>query len=866
MKTPYSLWLRSLHFAVAFSLITAAAHATPPAATRIGDYQTAGSGPLTSISTWEVFVAGPSGTAADGSFVPATAVPTNADGTITIRASHTITLATAATLDELFIEYGGTLEHSGVSNLTITTSPAPYNLVVQGTYRELSTSGRVIAAPGAGIVIDETGIWRHSANGGTIPTALWSPSSLLLFDGITTATTLASTARLGQEFGRITWDCPLQTSTFALGPLSTETNAVSTVAAGDMIVTSTGAGTLQLASNSKINPVRIGSSFEQFAGRVTVNATANGPRTLSVGGDFTLHGGTFVVTRASAPATPLATGALTVTGGINLLGGTLNITQFNRPGSISVTGGVGLAAGSQLRATGSAAATFNFAQGPSRLYTNLGTVSGSIFFNVNGGSTVDFGIYALFGTGTFTLSDGAVARIGSPDGITAAGQPDALLGNVRVGTTPFQRTYSPLGYYIYTGTQPQRTGTGLPLGIGAATATLNAGGIAITTSAPTNTVTLSRPLRLNGELQLEMGQLISSSTAKLTLGPTGFLNVSNSGSDDSHVEGVMAREMDDTQTLYVYPVGDMGDYRPIEMRLTDPSGTATYDITASRAPAPNSTQLAGEGAMHIETLLGDTHWPIARTAGTTTGIIRIPFTPGITTDLLKLTVAGYNPGTAKWENLGLVARDLVNNWVEATVPPQYTMVSLARAGENPLPVELTRFAAVRRAGVVELTWATASEQNSAYFAVERSAAGRDFTEVTRVTAAGNSVIEQRYATTDAKPLTQTSYYRLRQVDRDGRIAYSDIVAVRGGAGPVEPVSVYPNPTVDACTVHLPSIGGGTMVSVVNMLGQVVLTQTPEATASECHLNLTALPAGTYLVTVATPGQPSVSQRLVKSAQ
>ncbi|MBC7447734.1 MAG: T9SS type A sorting domain-containing protein, partial [Hymenobacteraceae bacterium] len=665
-----------------------------------------------------------------------------------------------------------------------------------------------------------------------------------------------------------TWNCLTQTSVFAFGPLGTESINVATVATGDMRVMSTGTGTLQLATSARrSNVIYLSAGYEQFGGRVTVNARANGPRTVDVANDFVLRGGTFAVSSASLSLFPSATGGLRIAGDLNLRGGILNITETPAPGSISVTGGVALAEGATLRASGTGTATFNFAQGPTRLYSNLGTVAGPILFSVNGGSTVDFGIYALFGTGTFTLSDGGVAKIGSPDGITAVGAPDAQLGNIRVGTvSPFQRTYSPLATYLYTGTQSQRTGSGLPLEIGTTSATLNAGVLGISTSSAANSVTLSRPARLHGELMLELGQLISSPMAMLTLSTSAVLNPTFPGSADSHVEGVMAREMDETKALYEYPIGDNGDYRPLALRLTNPLGTATYQVEARREPAPNSTSLSSQGSTNVAELLGDTHWLVARAVGTTTAILRIPYDPAITPDLNLLTIAGYNTLTARWENLGLIARNQTDNWVEAEFPTQYSMAMLARAGVDPLPVELIRFAATRRASTVELTWATASEQNSAWFVIERSANGTEFADQARVAAAGNSAKELRYAATDANPLAPTSYYRLRQIDQDGRFTHSDIVAVRGGAGPATALSLYPNPAIDVLTVQLPAAAAGTTVRVVNALGQVVLTRTVEAAASQCVLNIATLPRGSYRVTVLAPGQPTVSQRLVKAAE
>ncbi|RZL16776.1 MAG: hypothetical protein EOO62_00230, partial [Hymenobacter sp.] len=99
-------------------------------------------------------------------------------------------------------------------------------------------------------------------------------------------------------------------------------------------------------------------------------------------------------------------------------------------------------------------------------------------------------------------------------------------------------------------------------------------------------------------------------------------------------------------------------------------------------------------------------------------------------------------------------------------------------GRAPLPVQLLSFTAARQGSAVRAAWATASEVNSAYFVVERSADGHTYADVQRVAAQGSSVSRHDYAALDALPLPGTSYYRLRQVDQDGTVAYSSTVAVR----------------------------------------------------------------------------------------
>jgi hypothetical protein len=125
-----------------------------------------------------------------------------------------------------------------------------------------------------------------------------------------------------------------------------------------------------------------------------------------------------------------------------------------------------------------------------------------------------------------------------------------------------------------------------------------------------------------------------------------------------------------------------------------------------------------------------------------------------------------------------------------------TFTIASSSEENPLPVNLLAFnAQVTENKEVKLKWKTASEQDNDYFTVERSTDGIVFNEVARVSGAGNSAVENNYATVDRNPLAGISYYRLRQVDFDGGQETFPMVAVEiEGITLNEPrLNVHPNP-------------------------------------------------------------------------
>lgn len=94
-----------------------------------------------------------------------------------------------------------------------------------------------------------------------------------------------------------------------------------------------------------------------------------------------------------------------------------------------------------------------------------------------------------------------------------------------------------------------------------------------------------------------------------------------------------------------------------------------------------------------------------------------------------------------------------------------------------LPVELTSFDVTKNNDDIQLEWNTASEKDNNYFSVERSFNGETFLPIGQVSGHGNSSQQNNYHFTDPNPAPGIYYYRLRQVDYNGRFEMSPIRAV-----------------------------------------------------------------------------------------
>ena len=173
--------------------------------------------------------------------------------------------------------------------------------------------------------------------------------------------------------------------------------------------------------------------------------------------------------------------------------------------------------------------------------------------------------------------------------------------------------------------------------------------------------------------------------------------------------------------------------------------------------------------------------------------------------------------------------------------PDGTALQFKGCSVNPLPVELTSFAATAAGDHAELTWATATERNNDYFSVERSDDGLLFAEVGRVTGAGTTGKPQSYSFAQAADGSGTVYFRLRQVDFDGQFEYSDVVAVDFEGA--ESLSVANTLAVDELQVVT---GGETVFQVVTLSGDVAMSG--HLGEGRTSLDVSALTPGMYVLT------------------
>ncbi|TZF86003.1 T9SS type A sorting domain-containing protein (plasmid) [Pedobacter sp. BS3] len=180
-------------------------------------------------------------------------------------------------------------------------------------------------------------------------------------------------------------------------------------------------------------------------------------------------------------------------------------------------------------------------------------------------------------------------------------------------------------------------------------------------------------------------------------------------------------------------------------------------------------------------------------------------------------------------------------------PVTYTVGDVCAA---PLPVSLIDFISATANGIVTLKWSTASESNNSYFLLERSTDGKVFSTLDKIPSKGsNSTTRQDYQFMDRNPANGTNYYRLTQVDNDGKakelaISTADISLSN------TPQKIYPNPLKgNSFSITLnKKLTGPVTISISDLSGEEIYKKTVQALSGKVQVELSAKPAtGVYVV-------------------
>ena len=180
-----------------------------------------------------------------------------------------------------------------------------------------------------------------------------------------------------------------------------------------------------------------------------------------------------------------------------------------------------------------------------------------------------------------------------------------------------------------------------------------------------------------------------------------------------------------------------------------------------------------------------------------------------------------------------------------------------------LPVRLGTFNGQIVKGKSELNWVTQTETNNRGFDIEKSTDGRIFNRIGFVAGMGNSTLRNSYSFTDPAKLERVQYYRLKQLDRNGRATHSQVVKLTQDGMPLQLSHVVNPATTNLIFTLNDAPKQAIQVTLLDGAGRAVLKQAmPGNNSNVFRLNIANLPNGVYTLWLQGEGLKE-TRRVVK---
>ena len=320
----------------------------------------------------------------------------------------------------------------------------------------------------------------------------------------------------------------------------------------------------------------------------------------------------------------------------------------------------------------------------------------------------------------------------------------------------------------------------------------------------------------------------------------------------------------ETNTSAYDPVG-------VEMEINSPGNVGGYVDFSSYSTSVNNLPLP-DGVSNLDhfdnTIPSDGEWVYDRFwridalnySTIPSGVLSFEYaanemTGNLTYGSSFLQAQQYDPVANTWGGLsGLLGTDNISGTVSgvgftpSNLTPYWTLVEQI----TPLPVELTSFDVAwnnEKRRTAKIDWTTASEKNSDFFEVLRSADGISWQTILKVDGQGTTNSITEYKENDITPLSGISYYRLKQTSFDGEYTYSSIKSLyKEGNG--EDVTVYPNPSSGSFQLDFTNRNKDNYtVLIINSSGKIVRSIKSKPDSNSQIVDISELSRGVYIISV-----------------
>jgi len=674
----------------------------------------------------------------------------------------------------------------------------------------------------ANLTFASGGAYVHAQNAGEIPICSWSAGSTCFVTGVIDT----APAWTNQSFYNFVWNCPAQTANLNLGwdDGSVVLHGTLSVLNTNWSRGSTTTPTPQLRLFADTGSCTIEGDLIVSGRNAALSAMGSHyPDTITIKGNIVVSGNSVLSLSNNSAGV-----------GLWYLKG-----NFSSPdtGTLSKSN-----SGNTSKIIFSSSGSQSFSLPTSGMFTFAGAPN----FEVLPGTTLVLATDRdiISGAGSFRLDSSATLVIGNSKGInTAVGCSGSNGGGNLLSKT---------ANYVYQGSVAQMAGTKLPSTVAGLTINNAAG------------VTLEEPDTVTGTLFLQQG--------KFTLGDHGLtVNHINGASSSNYVytdkSGTLTyRNVGSTDVLF--PVGTASSYLPVTLNNTGTVDDFSVIVKNTFTYPPGSTAVV------------NAQWTLTeRTSGANAAVTMQWNTANEGAAFIRGNPVAVDRYTGSgWDQRPATIVDLGNGSYTASASGYSAFTIFVLANVGVLPVQIASFSALAIGGAgVRLDWKTLSEIDNYGFVVERSSdLKQPFVPVsTLIPGHGTTLVPHEYSYTDSNHVTGSWYYRLRQIDLDSTMHYSEtvLVSVVTGVTNPEPLAFglkqnYPNPFNPTTTIRY-TVGGvkdqasgvsNVRLAVYDLLGRevaVVVDERQMPGEHEVRFDGRSLASGMYFCRLTAAGYTAV---------
>jgi hypothetical protein len=379
------------------------------------------------------------------------------------------------------------------------------------------------------------------------------------------------------------------------------------------------------------------------------------------------------------------------------------------------------------------------------------------------------------------------------------------------------------------------------------------------------TLTLSQPVLVAGTLTMTQGDIISDATNIIEIGSSAS-SVGSVSWVDGTVRGPMKRwfatSTNNTTASGVFPVGANVPGKGVinryaQVNFTSAPSEGGYVVAEYKTGTPSTgytgLPLTYGANQYIQNYEEEGYWditPYDATGSAYAALNTAPYTLKLRMNNPSTLQAGLPPSGSNGNTIADISKLRIitskgpshNTWIlagtqgsghavlgtgdyllEETGVTGFSFFNGGGNDNNPLPVELLNFNGTCNEGMVNLAWQTASEFNSSHFDVEKSTDGETWRVMATIASAGTSNELLTYQAIDNSGTNGSNYYRLRQVDIDGKEKLYDPINVSCVETTAGYFTSYPNPSGNEfqVVVNNKEILGACTLNIVDAQGKVI---------------------------------------------